>query len=388
MNLEDHPIASIFPLMPDDEIAVLAEDIASNSQRDPIWLLDGKILDGRNRYRACVLVGVEPRTEQYTGNDPLGFVISKNLHRRHLDVSQRAMVAAKISTAKQGERRDLEPSRNSGKVTQEEAAKLLNVSADSVGNAAKVLANGVPSLQKAVESGQASASAAAAVADLPKREQREAVRTGTVAETAAEKIAREKRLKQRNIWITLIGQVQPKLKKKILADPEQFSDEMLESNCPPSCSQCLRGIWPALGRPCDACARVRAEVKAKLSEAEQEPEYPEDPASRPKMPERPFKQLKSDITKLSGDMTKAMKQPTDESRRLKEILAVAGLVEHSTPTEFFFLPLRGVRALVEAAEDVGMPLSDAKIRDMYLKASGGKPFLPPLHARRRAARGK
>src|SRR5882757_3080944 len=96
MKLEDHPLSAIFPLMPDDEIAALAEDITANGLREPIWLLDGKILDGRNRYRACVLADMDPRVEHFRDSDSLGFVISKNLRRRHLTTSQRAMVAANI----------------------------------------------------------------------------------------------------------------------------------------------------------------------------------------------------------------------------------------------------------------------------------------------------
>ena len=62
----------------------------------PIILCEELILDGRNRWRACQLAGVEPRTRQFPeGQDPLAFVLAANLHRRHLAESQRAMVAAK-----------------------------------------------------------------------------------------------------------------------------------------------------------------------------------------------------------------------------------------------------------------------------------------------------
>jgi hypothetical protein len=63
---------------------------------------------------------------------PRAYVVSLNLRRRHLNESQRAMVAAKLATMRQGERTDLEPSANFQKVSQADAAKLLNVSPRSV----------------------------------------------------------------------------------------------------------------------------------------------------------------------------------------------------------------------------------------------------------------
>jgi hypothetical protein len=73
----------------------LASDIRANGLRQAITTYDGKILDGRNRYLACVSAGVEPRYKEFTGSDPLGYVISLNLTRRHLNESQRAMVGGK-----------------------------------------------------------------------------------------------------------------------------------------------------------------------------------------------------------------------------------------------------------------------------------------------------
>ena len=52
-----------------------------------------KILDGRNHWLACEETGVEPECEPYVGDRPVSYVISKNLHRRHLNKSQCAMIA-------------------------------------------------------------------------------------------------------------------------------------------------------------------------------------------------------------------------------------------------------------------------------------------------------
>ncbi len=86
--LPHHPLAALFPM--------LSDDIATRGQEEPDWLLDGQILDGRNREAACALLGIDAWTKEYEGNDPLGFVLSLNLHRRHLTESQRAMVAARV----------------------------------------------------------------------------------------------------------------------------------------------------------------------------------------------------------------------------------------------------------------------------------------------------
>lgn len=91
--LVPHPASQIFPPMTDDEFAALCKDIAKRGLVDDILLLDGQILEGNNRYRACMEVDIEPRTINWIGADPVAFVLSKNLHRRHLTLPQKAAVA-------------------------------------------------------------------------------------------------------------------------------------------------------------------------------------------------------------------------------------------------------------------------------------------------------
>ncbi len=90
-----HPAAELFPGLPGDELGELAQDIAKNGQRFPIFLWRGQVLDGRSRLSACAQVGVEPWTEDVTEQvaDPFEFSVSANLHRRHLTIGQRAVIA-------------------------------------------------------------------------------------------------------------------------------------------------------------------------------------------------------------------------------------------------------------------------------------------------------
>lgn len=100
--MKSHKLAKLFPEITGADFKALVLDIKTNGLRQKITMLDGDILDGANRYRACVAADVEPLTEEYKGDDPLAFVISQNLSRRQLTDDQRAAIAAEIATAKAG----------------------------------------------------------------------------------------------------------------------------------------------------------------------------------------------------------------------------------------------------------------------------------------------
>ena len=88
-----HEAADLFPMMPDERLAELAADIRENGLREPIRLLDGRIIDGRNRYRACKMAGVSPRFEQVAADqNPWAFVWSLNGQRRDLSRDQRYLL--------------------------------------------------------------------------------------------------------------------------------------------------------------------------------------------------------------------------------------------------------------------------------------------------------
>ena len=89
--LKNHPAADAWPMMDDDRYGELRADIEINGQREPITLCDGMILDGRNRYRACVELSIEPITRDYEG-DPWAFAWSLNGARRDLEATVRALI--------------------------------------------------------------------------------------------------------------------------------------------------------------------------------------------------------------------------------------------------------------------------------------------------------
>ncbi len=90
-GFKNHPAADAWPMMDEERFGELLADIEANGQREPITLCDGMILDGRNRYRACVELGIEPVTREYTG-DPWAFAWSLNGARRDLEATVRALI--------------------------------------------------------------------------------------------------------------------------------------------------------------------------------------------------------------------------------------------------------------------------------------------------------
>lgn len=209
MPLPSHPIAEIFPLLDGDALSALAEDILQHGLREPVVLLDGQVLDGRNRVAACEKAAVPVRTREFDGSDPVAFVLSANLHRRHLDASQRAIVGAKAANLKDGQRADrmsrsgISPTYQP--VTQPQAAALVGVHERTVRDARVVLTKGTPEEIKQVELGQVGVTpqakkirARALRASVPKQETRPPRKTPSTGAKislppgkTAENIARE-----------------------------------------------------------------------------------------------------------------------------------------------------------------------------------------------------
>jgi ParB-like chromosome segregation protein Spo0J len=100
-KLEPHPLSVIFPPISDEDFGKLAADIKLNGLHQAIVRYQGKILDGNNRYRACELVKVPPKFADFTGDDAAArnYVISANIHRRHLSPDQRREIIAALLKA-------------------------------------------------------------------------------------------------------------------------------------------------------------------------------------------------------------------------------------------------------------------------------------------------
>ncbi len=214
--LSFHPLANLFPLIEGLAFNELVADIAANGLREPIVLHQGMILDGRNRWRALEVLGVEPvyailgltieaptlavraalsgravTDEEMSrlpraladlpydftiagvpGVDALAFVISKNLHRRHLTDDQRSMIAARLVTAERGR-----PADNAaiGGISRQAAATMLATGEASVERARTVVQRAIPEIAALVDRGEASVRSAAELATLPPELQRKAI---------------------------------------------------------------------------------------------------------------------------------------------------------------------------------------------------------------------
>lgn len=179
-----HDAANIFPL-DDENIAALADDIRQHGQQVAIELMDGMVLDGRRRWLACKLAGVKPVTREVVIADPVAYVLSLNLHRRHLSPSQLAMVGGRATSLREKLAEEAAARQKSGKKnlgenfpqgrTADTIGKLVGVSGKSVDHATRVLKHGEPELIKAVDEGRMAVSTAAFLATEPPERQAEEI---------------------------------------------------------------------------------------------------------------------------------------------------------------------------------------------------------------------
>lgn len=172
-----HPAADLMPMLGESDLAALAADIRANGLHEPVVLFDGQVLDGRNRLAACRLAGVEPtfRTLESCG-DPVSFVLSVNVRRRHLSTTQLAMVGGRVALSLE------ESGANLHRRSRDAAAEMVGgVESRSVADAISVLKHCIPELIALVDRNDLAVSVAARAAKLPRDQQRELVARGPEA---------------------------------------------------------------------------------------------------------------------------------------------------------------------------------------------------------------
>lgn len=178
--MQIHEAANIFPL-DEENIQSLADDIRQHGQQETVKLLDGAILDGRRRFKACELAGVEVRTEEVKVPDPVAYVLSLNLHRRHLTPSQAAMVGARArkwyddeAKKRQQVRKGKQPGATPANLpdmqktdARDAVGKVVGVSGKSIDYASRVIEKAEPEVVQAVDEGRMAVSTAALLATEP-----------------------------------------------------------------------------------------------------------------------------------------------------------------------------------------------------------------------------
>lgn len=220
--LEFHPYSNLFPLIRGEDFSLLKQDIEGQGQLEPIVLFEGQILDGRNRYRACQALGIEPKCINFEGEDALAFVLSLNMFRRQLSVAQRSVVAAELLALRSGSCSQPEEAQVEAQGSGiEQMAQLFGVSPRSVSSASRVLRDGAPELVQAVKTGKVSISAAEHVSKLEPVLQEEACTKGA---KAISKLAKEVRLKQKQEIKVASNSVAPEL-ETIESSQSQFETD-------------------------------------------------------------------------------------------------------------------------------------------------------------------
>jgi ParB-like chromosome segregation protein Spo0J len=148
-----HPIAAMFPVLVGDDFVELCESIKERGVVEPIAVNpEGLLMDGSNRLNAATFVDAEPKATIVDVADESGWIIARNLHRRHLNASQRALSAAKLATMPQGRPRNEKGANlRLNEVSLEQAAKQMDVSPRTVNTANAVLKNAAPEVVEKVE---------------------------------------------------------------------------------------------------------------------------------------------------------------------------------------------------------------------------------------------
>lgn len=246
--LEIHPLAQLFPECDHDVFAGLVADIAENGFRKdrPIIILDGQILDGRNR-RATALEALAAGAIDHVWvadydnqcQSTLDYVLSENLNRRHLSTSQKAVVAANLAQWELGMNQHDEKAANLP--TQKQIAQKLSISERALRSARRVVERS-PDLEGAVRTGKLAVSAAETLLALGDKELSEVLQ-----KDRRDIVARAKEIREENSRVSHAANIGNKTRTKeerghnlyetpacathALLKLETFSEKIWEPSC-------------------------------------------------------------------------------------------------------------------------------------------------------------
>lgn len=179
MSFEQHPLSAAFPAMAPDEFQELKDSIENIGVQNPITLADGMVLDGWNRYQACMELGMAcPTVELPAETDRRDFVLAQNKARRHVTKAQLALATVAVYQwkpvgANQHEARvdtECPPTKSNA-----ELAEISGVHLNSVKQAKTITAQATPAVVDAVRRGELGLPKAAAIAKLPPEQQAAAI---------------------------------------------------------------------------------------------------------------------------------------------------------------------------------------------------------------------
>ncbi|MEO5336891.1 MAG: MT-A70 family methyltransferase [Magnetospirillum sp. WYHS-4] len=190
-----HPVCAAFPLLRGADFDLMVASVRQVGLREPILTWRGQVVDGQNRQAACLAAGVEPAYREYEGaeEDMIREVLARNVARRHMDESARAMAAARLT------RVDPRSANLHSAITADAAADMLNVSRRAVMMARKVLQDGAPDLVDQVDRGAMTVTAAETAARMAPPDQArivEAVTKGAKAPVAVRQAQRDRKVRK------------------------------------------------------------------------------------------------------------------------------------------------------------------------------------------------
>lgn len=175
MNYQQHPLSAAFPAMSDAEYTELLDSITDIGVQNPITLHEGMVLDGWNRYRACLELGYECLERIFGGDDPVRFVRAQNKHRRHLSVGAWALIEVALNAWHPTGRPEKGELSSPFQATNEQMAANVGVTVRTIQHAKVVDASGAPEVKAAVKAGSVSVKDAATISKLPAAEQLQAL---------------------------------------------------------------------------------------------------------------------------------------------------------------------------------------------------------------------